>query len=209
MNRYVLAILLVVSLPVFMYGCGEKTSGKMASPQTEQSKSEKLLDKALELSGKKVTPEERNIALRMLSLNEKNLIQGLTVFLEFSDGRYPSKLDTKTALTEVGTLWREKHGGISIDDTKNKDEKRQGQDKIYDIFFASAFYDKLVREKKDVAYYGDKITVEDSNKVLVQWKISDDKYRVVFGNLTRKTVTAEELAEPEKLDYVDSASSAE
>ena len=47
MNRYVLAILLAVSLTVLMYSCGEKTSSKMASSQTEQGKSEKLLAKVL------------------------------------------------------------------------------------------------------------------------------------------------------------------
>ena len=200
MKRYVVsAILLVVSLPVLMYGCCEKTSSKMASSKTEQSKSKKLLDKALELSGKKLTPEEQSRALRMLNLNEKDVIQGLTVFLELSDGLYPSKLDTKTALTEAEALWRAKHGGVSPEKTTDKEKKKEAEETIYDIFFASAFYDKLIREKKDVAYFGDKITVEDSGKVLMRWKISDDRYRVVFGNLTRKSVTPEELAELEKL----------
>ena len=200
MKRYVVsAILLVVSLPVLMYGCCEKTSSKMASSKTEQSKSKKLLDKALELSGKKLTPEEQSRALRMLNLNEKDVIQGLTVFLELSDGLYPSKLDTKTALMEAEALWRAKHGGVSPEKTTDKEKKKEAEEAIYDVFFASAFYDKLIREKKDVAYYGDKITVEDSDKVLMRWKISDDQYRVVFGNLTRKSVTAERLAELEKL----------
>jgi len=57
----------------------------------------------------------------------------------------------------------------------------------------------LIREKKDVAYYGDKITVEDSGKVLMRWKISKRRYRVVFCDLTRKSVTVEKLAELEKL----------
>lgn len=200
MKRYVVsAILLVVSLPVLMYGCCEKTSSKMASSKTEQSKSKKLLDKALELSGKKLTPEEQSRALRMLNLNEKDVIQGLTVFLELSDGLYPSKLDTKTALTEAEALWRAKHGGVSPEKTTDKEKKKEAEETIYDIFFASAFYDKLIREKKDVAYFGDKITVEDSGKVLMRWKISDDRYKVVFGNLTRKSVTPGELAELEKL----------
>jgi hypothetical protein len=58
-------------------------------------------------------------------------------------------------------------------------------------------YKRLIRQKKGPAYYGDKITVKDSENVLMQWKISDNQYRVVFGNLNRKTVTAEELAELE------------
>ncbi len=199
MNRHVLAILLVVSLPVLMYGCGKKTSGKMVSPQTKQSKSEKLLDKALELSGKKFTSEERNKALRMLSLNEKDLIQGLTVFLKLSDGRYPSKLDTKTTLMEAEALWGAKYEGVSPDETTGKEKKKEDEEAICDIFFASAFYGKLMRANKDVAYYGDKVTVEDSGKVLMRWNISDEQYRVVFGNLIVKNVSAEGLSILEKL----------
>ena len=197
MKRYVVsAILLVVSLPVLMYGCCEKTSNNMASSKTEQSKSKKLLDKALELSGKKLTPEEQSRALRMLNLNEKDVIQGLTVFLELSDGLYPSSLDPKVAIKQAESLLAAKYGSRK---QANKEKKKEIEEKVYDIFFASAFYDKLIQEKKDVAYYGDKITVEDSGKVLMCWKISDDRYRVVFGNLTRKSVTPGELAELEKL----------
>ncbi|MHC4112485.1 MAG: hypothetical protein ACYSUY_15550, partial [Planctomycetota bacterium] len=107
-------------------------------------------------------------------------------------------LDPKVALKQAEALWRAKHGGVSPEKTTDKEKKKEAEEAIYDIFFASAFYDKLIREKKDVAYYGDKITVEDSDKVLMRWKISGGRYRVVFGNLTRKNVTAKELTELEK-----------
>ena len=123
------------------------------------------------------------------------VIKGLGVWLELLDGRYPDSLDTKAALTQAGPLLTAKYGD---ENQVDKEKKKELEDKGFDIFFASAFYDKLIREKKDVAYYGDKLTVEDSGKVLMRWKTSDDQYRVVFGNLTRKTVSAEELAELEK-----------
>jgi len=34
--------------------------------------------------------------------------------------------------------------------------------------------------------------------MLLRWKISDNQYRVIFGDLTAADVTAEELAELEK-----------
>jgi hypothetical protein len=132
----------------------------------------------------------------MLSLNEKDVIRGLGVWLELLDGGYPSSLDPKVAIKQASSLIAAKYGSRK---QANKEKKKEIEEKAYDIFFASAFYDKLIREKKDVAYYGDKITVEDSGKVLMHWKISDDRYRVVFGNLTRKSVTPGELAELEKL----------
>lgn len=158
----------------------------------------KLMDMALKISGKKLSTEERGLVSRIFNLNEQDVIKGLAVFLELSGGRYPTKLDTKTALTEIEALWRAKHGGVPLDKAEDKEKKKEGKKKVYDIFFASAFYDKLVREKKDVAYYGDKITVEDSGKVLMRWKISDDEYRAIFGDLTIKKIPAERLTDLEK-----------
>jgi hypothetical protein len=62
-----------------------------------------------------------------------------------------------------------------------------------DVFTAKTRYEYLTQRVKDVVYYGDSIDPEDSNAVLIQWKLSDGKYRVVFGDLREETVSAEEL----------------
>ena len=51
----------------------------------------------------------------------------------------------------------------------------------------------LDQQGRDVTYYGDSIDPEDGNAVLIQWKLSDDKYRVIFGDLREREVSAEEL----------------
>lgn len=58
---------------------------------------------------------------------------------------------------------------------------------------AKSRYEYLAQTGKDVVYYGDSIDPEDSNAVLIQWKLSDGEYKVVFGDLREKTVSAEEL----------------
>jgi hypothetical protein len=58
---------------------------------------------------------------------------------------------------------------------------------------ALKLYEHLVREGEEVVYYGDSIEPGDSNAVLMQWKLSGDEYRVVFGDLRAKTVSSEEL----------------
>ncbi|MHC4474968.1 MAG: anti-sigma factor family protein [Planctomycetota bacterium] len=156
---------------------------------------EKLLDKAIELSGAKLPPDKRGKLMRILSLNEKDVIRGLGVWLELLDGRYPKSLEPKMAIKQSEPLLRAKYGGIK---QANKEKEKEAKGKTFDIFFASAFYDKLVREKKDVRYYGDKVAVGDSDKVLMRWKLSRDKYRVIFGDLRRDSVTADKLAELEK-----------
>jgi len=58
---------------------------------------------------------------------------------------------------------------------------------------------RLQWDKKDRAYYGKTVTPKDADKVLVRWKVSDKEYRVIFGDLHAQTVTAEKLAELEKV----------
>jgi hypothetical protein len=55
----------------------------------------------------------------------------------------------------------------------------------------------LVNENKEPAYYGEMVKPGDSSKVLLRWKLDDDQYRIIFGDLSTKNVTAEELAELE------------
>ena len=58
---------------------------------------------------------------------------------------------------------------------------------------AKSRYEELAQRVKDVVYYGDSVDPQDSNAVLIQWKLSDGQYKVIFGDLREKTVSAEEL----------------
>ena len=70
-------------------------------------------------------------------------------------------------------------------------------EKTMTIQGVAMFYAELVKNDKDPAYYGDTVTAEGTDAVLMRWKISDNEYRVVFGDLTTENVTAEQLAELE------------
>jgi outer membrane lipoprotein-sorting protein len=81
-------------------------------------------------------------------------------------------------------------------------KKRQGQfdqtmNKFMPIQGAVMFYMMLVQEKKEPAYYGKTVTSKDVDEVLLRWKVSDNKYRVIYGDLHAETVTPEKLAELE------------
>ena len=54
-------------------------------------------------------------------------------------------------------------------------------------------YEHLVQEGKDVVYYGDSVDPKDSNSALMQWKLPDGRYKVIFRDLREETVSAEEL----------------
>lgn len=62
-----------------------------------------------------------------------------------------------------------------------------------DVMTVRSRYEQLVQEGKEVAYYGNSIDLDDSNAVLMQWKVSDGKYKVIFADLRIREVSAEEL----------------
>ncbi len=60
------------------------------------------------------------------------------------------------------------------------------------------FYMTLVTDKKEPVYYGESVGPDDADMVLLKWKVSDDQYRVIFGDLTAEDLTAEQWNELEK-----------
>ncbi len=62
----------------------------------------------------------------------------------------------------------------------------------------SGYYQNLLSQGIDVAYYGDNIDLGDGNAVLMQWKISKGQYKVIFADLQAKTVSAERLIEMQR-----------
>lgn len=156
---------------------------------------QKLLDMALKISGKRLSAEEKNAVMRMLNLNEKDMVKGLSVCAELSDGRYPSGLDHETVIKETEAWGLAKYGKY---DNLPAGQKKEVEKKMYDTFFMASYYKRLLKEHKEPAYC-DKVTVEDKSAILVCWKESEGKYRVIFGDLRIETVTADRLAELEKV----------
>lgn len=167
----------------------------LETPSDEEidQNAKEALETAIQL-GADIPKDKRPVVLRILSLSEKDLIKGLAVWLELLDGKYPDSLEAEADIKQSEPLLMAKYynAGQVI-----KGKEKELKEKTYDLFFASAFYDKLILEKKDVVYYGDNLTVEDSDKILVRWKTSKNRYKVIFGNLTRKTISKEELSELE------------
>ncbi len=62
-----------------------------------------------------------------------------------------------------------------------------------ELSVAKTRYQYLLDKGKEVFFYGQSIDPKDSNAILLQWKLSDGSYRVIFANLREETVSAEEL----------------
>ncbi|MFA6175670.1 MAG: hypothetical protein WC765_03710 [Phycisphaerae bacterium] len=112
-------------------------------------------------------------------------IQGLRAFAEITNGRYPSSMAMLTAVNEI---WKERSGKKT-----GKEELEKG----ITIQSTCEFYGELERDNKTPAYYGKKVTPRDVNSVLMRWKVSDNQYRVIYGNLTAENVSSRQLTELE------------
>ncbi len=54
-------------------------------------------------------------------------------------------------------------------------------------------YEHLVEKSEEAVYYGDKANLNDSNAVLLQWRLPDGYYMIITGDFQEKTVNSEEL----------------
>lgn len=119
----------------------------------------------------------------------EDIVEVLKIFAEYADGRYPSSLSTMTVAREITSYLRQKlarylsSGGLP----------REIMEKLTKLEMVGQAYAVLEKEGKDPAYYGDKVTAEFPHAVLLRWKISEGRYRVVFGDLTIRDVNTEEL----------------
>jgi len=151
-------------------------------------------------------------AIKMPSMSEEAAIEGLKYFVENS-GQYPKKLDMLNLakeLTELKTkeIAELQKGEASKDaGRKSKGEPNQvvleqvikeTMELMRPVQSLGMFYMTLVQDKKEPAYYGESVGPDDAGAVLMRWKISDNEYRVIFGDLSAENVTTEELFELEK-----------
>jgi len=135
-------------------------------------------------------------------ITEETNIQGLKVLVELL-GKYPENIidiDGKTVLrlaekseTPAAMRLKEEIKGLTDDEMSNK---------LVDFWMPirglGRFYDMLAQDGKHPQYYGKTVTPKDAGKVLMRWKVSDNEYRVIFGDLHAETVSPEKLAELEK-----------
>lgn len=142
-----------------------------------------------------VIPEDYELVADVeLSADEKSVVQGLGFFAEYVRGRYPSDLSAMTMTRELRAGLLATFGGNPPWPPKPGDAQR-----AMSLEMSIRFYAGLVIENKDPAYYGSKVTTEFPHAVLMRWKIEDDKYRIIFADLTARDVTAGELAQLEAM----------
>ncbi len=148
--------------------------------------------------------------IKMPGMSEQDAIEGLRLFSEMS-GRYPGKITLVELGQEISALSQDMENMKYLTDKLKKLTEELSQTQMTEEEIRNAvmkksfeimqpiqspgwFYVMLVTDKKEPAYYGQSVTPDDADAVLMRWKISDNEYRVIFGDLSVGNVTAEELA---------------
>jgi hypothetical protein len=126
----------------------------------------------------------------------QEIIEVLRLFVEYADGKYPASLKTMTVAKAIAPALKKKFPPGSPEPSKELIARFMKVDRV------GMMYTTLEKDGKDPAYYGDKVSAESPKAVLFRWKIDDDTYRVVFGDLRTEDVSAEKLAELEALSNI-------
>ena len=133
---------------------------------------------------------------KMPSMNEVTAIEGLRYSVD-TTGKYPEKLNMAAIFQGMKDIVP-KNADVNILSKEGQEAiAKKMLEKMQPMLSLVGFYTTLVGEKKEPAYYGDVVTPADGDKVLMRWKTGDSEYRVIYGNLTAETVSAEKLSELE------------
>ena len=149
-------------------------------------------------------------AFEMVNSSEEAALDGLKLIAELT-GQYPKKLNFMDLiqyffnLREQGIRNNEGLLDSSMtlqEEMMNPSMKAKHLEKAMQVLVSfqslGVFYSMLEQDKKDPMYYGESVGPNNTEAVLMRWKVSDNQYRVVFGDLSTLDVTAEELAELEE-----------
>jgi len=55
------------------------------------------------------------------------------------------------------------------------------------------FRDDMASQGREVVFYGDQVNLNDRYSIVMHWKLSDDRYGVVLGDLSARTISSEML----------------
>ena len=155
-----------------------------------------------------VIPDDYTLTVNN-SFDEETAIKGLKLYAEIF-GKYPEDLGPdKLSKLSAEIMKSESPAAKKIQEQIQEQMQNQPRnsaklvkivaESTVPISTAGMFYLLLNTQKKDAAYYGDIVSPGDVNNVLMRWKVSDNDYRVVFGDLKVETVTSETLKVLEKM----------
>jgi hypothetical protein len=176
-------------LPIRIYATGSSKDGRSSMEMTYDSFQWDIPIEPARL--KPLIPEDYELVAQTkweAGKEGEEIIEVLRLFVEFTDGKYPASLKTVTVVNALAPALKQK---LSAKPDKELITRLMKVDMV------GMMYTTLEKEGKDPAYYGDKVSAASPQAVLFRWKIGDNTYRVVLGDLRTEDVSADKLTELE------------
>ncbi|MFC1792907.1 outer membrane lipoprotein carrier protein LolA [Planctomycetota bacterium] len=128
---------------------------------------------------------------------EEAAIEGLRVVSDLM-GRYPKQVSIVDLMHEVSPIMFERINKDHPEEMTETELETKMMEAILPVYPIGLFYMALVEDQNEPVYYGETVGPEDTDAILLRWKVSDNEYRIIFGNLSVGSATAEELADIEQ-----------
>lgn len=154
-----------------------------------------------------IIPDDYNDAgsMKMPEMTEEAAIEGLQLYSKCF-GEYPEKIDMVSLVPSLMKKIKELMDNPKTEyarefvqkmqeakDAGDQAVRQQSQQIFTPVTSLAMFHMKLAQDKKDPAYYGDRVTLQDTDAVLMRWKTDTGTYKVIFGDLSVGEMTYEDL----------------
>jgi outer membrane lipoprotein-sorting protein len=135
--------------------------------------------------------------MKMPEMTEEAAIEGLKIFADLC-GHYPKQANMMDVMQEITAVMVEQAPKEKPGDMTETERVTKFMETMRPVQSFALLYMTLVQDKKEPVYHGESVGPEDVGAVLMRWKTAENEYRVIFGDLSARTVTGEQLAELEK-----------
>lgn len=128
------------------------------------------------------------VSVQLPPKDEETLIEALAIYAELTGGRYPDEFDAMQMVTKVARLVAEQivaDGQLPTPGSAAYDTLNQ---KVMQVGSACDFYHRLVRDGMEPEYFGHQVTADDTDAVLMKWRLDKRYIRQVYGDLSVETV---------------------
>lgn len=135
--------------------------------------------------------------MKMPEMTEEAAIKGLKIFADLC-GHYPKQANMMDVMQEITAVMFKQVPKERPGDMTETEVVTKFMETMRPVQSFALLYMTLVQDKKEPVYYGESVGPKDIGAVLMRWKNAENEYRVLFGDLSARTVTGEQLAELEK-----------
>jgi hypothetical protein len=123
---------------------------------------------------------------RLVNPTEETLLGSLARVRELTGGRYTSTLQPVGLIAELRAMLTDEAKAK----TASMDRKEVMQLGL-EVSAGGIFYMELVKEGREPEYFGETVTADDADQVLLRWTLDDGQVRVIYGDLSVQTLPAQ------------------